>query len=148
MKVEDIMSSSPECCRDDERLDTAVRRMRARDCGFLPVIDEDGFPIGVLTDRDVALAACDLELPLHEIEIGSAMSTNLHCCSRHDSVEDAERVMRDEQIRRLPVVDRAGRLVGILSLNDIALAEAWDGPIDAAVEVARTLADIGEHRVH
>jgi CBS domain-containing protein len=143
MQIEEIMSSHPECCRSDEFLDDAVRKMWDRDCGFVPVVDEEGSVIGILTDRDVALAACEQDKRLSEIPVGSAMSLNVCWCSPEDDVDDVEELMRRAQVRRLPVADASRRIVGIISLNDLALASRGDAI--SATHVASTLAEICEH---
>jgi CBS domain-containing protein len=122
VKVEDIMTVSPVTCRPDDSLSDAARAMWDHDCGCVPVVEGDGEPraVGIITDRDICMCAYSRGLPLGELRVHDAMARNPCTCSPFDSIETAERLMRDAQVRRLPVVDAAGTVVGILSLADIA----------------------------
>ena len=102
----------------------------------------------MLTDRDICMAAYTQGKPLHDISIATAMSPQLFSCKGDDSIEEAEAIMRRYQVRRLPVTDFSGRLVGVLSLNDITKriqqrpVYGHDGLSSEAV--ASTLADISK----
>ena len=102
----------------------------------------------MVTDRDVCMAGYTKGLPLRAITASEVMSRDVFCCAPEDLVTSAEEVMRQRQVRRLPVVDSSGQLVGILSLNDIVRAaggsKGRDGVSAEAVEA--TLAAIGRHR--
>jgi CBS domain-containing protein len=74
----------------------------------------------MITDRDICMAAYTQGLPLHAIEVSRAMSNRVFACAPGDDVAHAEQLMREHQIRRLPVVDDAGHVVGVLSMNDVA----------------------------
>ena len=91
------------------------------DCGSLPVIDAEGCPIAMITDRDICMAAHFQGAPLHVLRVRDAMSAAIYSCTPTDSVASAEDLMRTHQIRRLPVVNERSHVIGILSLNDIAL---------------------------
>jgi CBS-domain-containing membrane protein len=82
----------------------------------------------MLTDRDICMAACTQGRPLSEISVRTAMSPALHACAPDDTVEHAAQVMRQHQVRRLPVVRDDGRPVGVLSLNDISLLAVRQHP--------------------
>jgi CBS domain-containing protein len=104
----------------------------------------------MLTDRDGFMSAYTQGRPLHEVRVLTAMARNVHTCRPEDSLESAERTMREAQIRRMPVVDRDAGLIGILSLNDIArhLRHSGGRPLDglSGEAVASTLAAIsGPH---
>jgi CBS-domain-containing membrane protein len=96
------------------------------DCGSLPVIDTDGAQriVGMITDRDICMSALFKGRPLNELIVSDAMAKDVKTCRPTDSLSAAERIMRDAQIRRLPVVDNDGALVGMLTLADLALASA------------------------
>ncbi len=120
MKVESVMTKDPRtCCRTDT-LNVAAKIFWEQDCGCVPVVDPEGRAIGVLTDRDVCIAAYTQGRPLSEISVETAMSRELFACAPGDTLEQVQETLRDRRIRRLPVVDDDGRLVGIVSLNDIA----------------------------
>jgi CBS domain-containing protein len=121
MKIGDIMTTEVHCCRAGETLAEAARIMWEHDCGSVPIIDENGSPVAILTDRDIAMAVYLNGRPPSEIPVASIMSRALFTCSPEDTIERAEDVMRERQVRRLPVV-RDGKLVGFLSMNDLIRA--------------------------
>jgi CBS domain-containing protein len=149
MRVEQIMSRPAVTCRQDDSLNTAAGLMWTNDCGVVPVIGDDGAVVGVLTDRDVCMAAYIQGKPLWEIPVSRAMAKEVFSCHPDESLEAAERFMTQKRVRRLPVVDGEGRPVGVISLNDIA-REAADSPKGngALREVASTLAAICQPRAH
>lgn len=117
------------------------------DCGCVPVVDGRGRLAGIITDRDICMAAYTQGLPLEAIPVERAMSARVISCARGDDLETAHRLMRTHEIHRLPVADSRGRLVGILSLSDLANHSAADGaaPSDA-VEIAATVSAIRRRR--
>lgn len=120
MNVEQLMTSSVATCRATDSLNDAAKIMWERDCGAVPIVDDAGKPIAMITDRDICIASYTQGLPLLSMPVGSAMSKRIVTCREGEPVATAEAVMRGQQIRRLPIVNGEGRLVGILSLNDIA----------------------------
>lgn len=120
MNIGDVMIADVTSCSKEESLHTAAMRMRSRGCGALPVVDSHARVVGMLTDRDVCLAACAHDLHLSELRVASAMSASPRTCRAEDDLASAGRMMREHRIRRLPVVDGAGKLVGIISVGDLA----------------------------
>jgi CBS domain-containing protein len=96
--------------------------MWEHDIGCVPMIDDAGHVTGMLTDRDIAMAAYINGLRLSDINAETAQSKSTICCAPDDDVETVMRQMAANQIHRVPVVDREGMLTGILSLNDCAVA--------------------------
>lgn len=122
MKVQQLMTRNVETCRADECLDRAAATMWERDCGVLPVVGPGNGAervVGMLTDRDICMAAYTQGRPLREITVATAMSKSLCSCRSTDAVEVALRIMETNQIRRLPVLDADDHLIGLLSLADI-----------------------------
>lgn len=119
MKVEQCFTSEVFTCRPETDLEWAARSMWEHDCGCLPVVGERGEVVGMLTDRDVCMGAFTQGRTLRELSAGSVMSKAVFACAPDDSLEHAVRVMSDHQVHRLPVLDADGRLLGILSLNDV-----------------------------
>lgn len=148
MKVEQLMQRAVQTCRAHDSLNGAAQIMWENDCGCVPVVDDAGHAIGMITDRDVCMAAYTRGRPLGEIDVGSVMSAIVHCCRPQDTLREAETIMRTVQVRRLPVVDNENRLLGILSLNDIALEARRQGAAArrdiGETEVCDTLGAIGQ----
>src|SRR5262245_52107889 len=115
MKVEQLMSRTVKRCLATETLNRAAQLMWESDCGCVPVVDDDGRAVGMITDRDVCMAAYTQGAPLASIGVASAMAHDLRSCRGSDTIVEAESIMRAAQVRRLPVVDAEGRVVGLLS---------------------------------
>lgn len=150
LRVQQLMSQNVHVCRPDDSAETAVRTMWERDIGVVPVVQRDGRVIAMLTDRDVCMAALFTGLPLNDLRVSQAMSRSLYTVRPEQAVEEAELVLREHQVRRLPVVDGEGRLVGLLSQNDLVNEAAREREVRrkelSAVAVTATLADIGRSR--
>lgn len=120
MQVREIMSENPACCGPDASVRDAARLMVEHDCGEIPVVDGQRTPVGVITDRDIACRAVaegrDGNTPVREV-----MSTPAVTVSPDTSVEDCCRVMEENQIRRVPVVDGNGGCCGMVAQADVAL---------------------------
>ena len=121
MLVRDVMTADPVTCQESDTLAEVVTRMQERNCGCLPVLDRTGKQLlGIVTDRDVALCATRLQEPLAEATAGAAMSKQVHGTRADFEITNALETMRIHRVRRLPVVDAKGKLVGLLSLDDCA----------------------------
>jgi CBS-domain-containing membrane protein len=92
------------------------------DCGCVPVVDHNGILIGMLTDRDICMAAYTTHMSLSTLSVGDSMAKHVVTCGPFDTIDHAEALMQEHQIRRLPIVGLENRLLGILSLNDLARA--------------------------
>ncbi len=122
LKVQDVMTRPVRACRPESSLEEAARMLWDRDCGFLPVVDEEGRVVGTLTDRDICMGAYTQGKRLGDLRVLDSMANGAFVCKPTDSVEKALSLMADRQIRRIPVVDGENRLQGILSMNDLARA--------------------------
>ena len=120
MKVSELMTTDVRNCWTNDPLDRAAQLMWESDCGALPVLDQNGRVVGMITDRDLCMAAYTQAQPLGRISVSQAMSRELHSCKPEEELGLAEKTMRSHLLRRLPVVDDEGYLRGILSLADIA----------------------------
>jgi CBS domain-containing protein len=100
----------------------AARLMWEKDVGVVPVVDGSGKLIGIVTDRDIAMAAYLRGLNLWDISVGSLTTGEVISAHASDSAQDVSSLMSRRQVRRVPIVDDQGALVGIVSLNDLALA--------------------------
>ena len=119
MKVQDLMTNRVATVRPNDPTSAALHLMWDYDCGSLPVVDDNGRVVALVTDRDIAMTALFRDAAPSVLRVSDAMSRDLYACAPSDSVASAEETMRANQIRRLPVVDREGRLLGVLSLADI-----------------------------
>jgi len=124
MWIRDIMTRNVECVWPDDTLQEAALKMKDLDVGPLPVCDSDHV-IGMLTDRDITVRAVAEGRDPRSTRVRDVMTRNVVSCSEDDAVEEAARLMQERQIRRLLVLDSDKRLVGIVSLGDLA-AEAED----------------------
>lgn len=151
MKVRDIMVQTPRYCNPHSNLAEITEALWSHDCGALPVVDEAGKVVGVITDRDICIALGTRNRPASEITVGEVISGKLFPCSPNDEIHTALETMKAQRIRRLPVLDKTGRLQGILCLNDLALhAEKQIGkkvPDLSYEDIVETLKTICEHRV-
>lgn len=145
MKISEIMTRNVKTCRQTDTLDVAAKLMWDFDVGVVPVVDDFGQVVGMVTDRDACMAAYTQCQPLHCLPVSVAMTTHVVTCRPEDTDSSVAKVMAKHKIHRIPVVDDAQRPVGLVSLNDLALATAKGRGV-AASEVAGTLAAIGEHR--
>ena len=136
MKVKDIMTAAPEACRPDDNLAEAVELLWKANCGVLPVTDHSGRVAGILTDRDICIALGTRNARASDVRVESIMRTTVQTCQPTEDVLTALGRMSDRRVRRLPVVDAADRLVGVLSLNDAVLSA---GPGQNAVRPAALL---------
>jgi len=145
VKTKKLMTKDVWFCEPSTSLNDAAHEMWEHDVGCLPVVDgrDDRRVVGMITDRDICMAAYHQGKSLKDLHVADAMSQHIVACRPEDEVEDAEQRMRAAQVRRLPVVDTDNRLVGILSLGQIALSagNGGNGPLSEH-EVALTLAAI------
>jgi CBS domain-containing protein len=138
--ITSVMTTNPCCCRQDTPLRDVAQMMIDHDCGMIPVVDADGKPVGAVTDRDIATrivaggkdaatsCACD------------AMTSPVKTIDSSTSLYDATCLMEAEKIRRVIVVDDAGKLAGVAAIADLALA----GKDDATAQVVRQVSEPGQ----
>ena len=149
MKVDALMNRAVRTCSPEDSLERAAQIMWECDLGCLVVVDAEERPIGIITDRDALMAAYTRGIPLRDAWVGSAMTTELATCPDSASVEALEQSMQKAQIRRVPVVDSNGRLVGIITVSDLARFSQWSANRVARVDgLARTLSAITEPRTN
>jgi CBS-domain-containing membrane protein len=122
MNVDDVMTREVQTCPWGASLNEAARLMWDHDFGVLPITDGEGTVVGILTDRDLCMAAYTQGRALPQISVATAMSRAVHSCKRHDSVAEAMATMKAHQVRRLPVLDDEGHIEGLLSLSDLTRA--------------------------
>lgn len=121
MKVDEVMTRDVQSCKPDTNLAAAAMRMWDGDFGTLPVVDDAGKVLGMITDRDICIAAATRHKDPASLMAGEVVTGQLHSCNAGTDVRDALETFRRARVRRLPVVDDQGILQGILSMNDIVL---------------------------
>lgn len=149
MKVQDVMTSNVKSCRRDASLAEVAAMMWENDCGTLPVLNDAGQVIGMITDRDVAIAVATKDRLAAEIKVNEVISGSLYSCASGEDIRSALKTMQHEKVRRLPVINEDGLLQGILSMNDIVLrAEEAKGKYEPELsygDTMKTLRAICEH---
>lgn len=136
MNVREVMTPDPRSMLPSDSIQSAAKIMREEDTGVVPVVELGGLLIGVVTDRDIVVrSVADGDSPSGLVR--EVLTTDLVVATPDMSTKDAAKLMGEHQVRRLPVVDN-GRLVGIVSLGDLAVREGKDS------RVGDTLEDISE----
>lgn len=146
MRVEDIMTMGVSFCNPGTSAAAAAEIMWTRDCGVLPVLEDSGQVVGVVTDRDLFIALGTQNRNASEFPVGVIMHREPALCAPDDDVRKALKTMAQHQVHRLPVVDKSGELKGILSLNDFVRQAKPETNGVLQDDVIRTLKAICEHR--
>lgn len=141
MKVRDLMTRNPVRCRPATDLRAAAHLMWDGDFGVVPVVDDYDEVVGLVTDRDISMAMGTQNRSPSEIMVHEVMSNTVVQCSASDSLEGAMALMKEHQVRRLPVTHH-GKLQGVISLNDILV----EGHAVQDEEITATLRAISRHR--
>jgi CBS domain-containing protein len=149
MNIQEIMSKPAITCRPSDTLNIAAQLMWEHDCGAIPVVNDDNCVVGMITDRDICIATYTRGSAPQAIQISDAMAKQVFSCHPDETLYAAERLMSDEQIRRIPVVDGDNHPVGLLSFNDIARYAASSRKKNGIDQhVTQTLAAICQPRPH
>lgn len=122
LEIKNVMTLTHKCCQPTDCLADAARVMWENDLGALPVVDQEGKPVAMVTDRDIAMGAYLSGERLAAVTVAQVMSKSVTTCIPSTSLTDAEGMMQAAEVRRLPVVDHEGKLVGVVTLSDIARA--------------------------
>jgi CBS domain-containing protein len=137
VKARELMSAQPACCTPNDTVQEAARLMRECDCGCIPVVEdkESNRLVGVITDRDIA-CRCTAEGKGSNTPVREAMSRDPNSCGPDDDIGAVERIMAEDQVRRVPVIDDRGRCIGIIAQADLALntRAASDSEVGKVVE--------------
>ena len=125
MKVSDAMTPEVQLCTPDDTIKDAAQAMAALGVGLLPVTDNDRL-VGMISDRDIAVRGIGMGRG-PEARVGDVMTAEVKYCYEDQDLDEVCANMGDIQVRRLPVLNRSKRLVGIIALGDIALMQASNG---------------------
>jgi CBS domain-containing protein len=126
-KISEVMNTDVQTISPDATIEEAALQMRDGDFGVLPVGDTDSL-IGIITDRDIVVRAVAEGMGVNT-KVKDAMSEDVVCVNEDDALKDAAQLMSDYQIRRLPVIDSEGRLIGMVSLGDFAVESSEIAPV-------------------
>lgn len=134
MKIKDMMHKGAEYVAPSATLQQVAKKMKDFDVGAIPVC-EGGRPIGIVTDRDITIRVLANGKDVSKLTAKDVMSKNVVHCRDTEEAEDAIRIMEKNQVRRLPVLNEAQKLVGMVSLGDIshALSQDLTGEVTKAV---------------
>jgi len=146
MQIKDVMTPNPLSCRPDANLAAVTKLLWNGDCGIVPVTDSSGKVLGMLTDRDVCVALGTRNVRAADVPALEAMSLNVFSCQATDDVRHVLNVMKTRRVRRLPVVDAGGHLIGLVSMNDIILAVGKRPKELTEDDVVSTLQGLCAHR--
>jgi CBS domain-containing protein len=140
MKVGDVMTNSPASCSPETNLAAAVEILWNRNCGVLPIVDSNAKLVGVVTDRDICVALGTRNQLPSEITVREVASGKVVAGRPDDDLRKALAIMAEAKVRRLPIVDAAGKLQGILSIADILLRTGMERSAEfPAEDVVKTL---------
>lgn len=140
MKVRNVMTTDVVTCHADDTLATLAGKMWDGDCGVVPVVDDNNRPIGLITDRDAFIALATRNQRPSEIRVRDVLRPGAPVTvSPEDDVRSALQRMASAQVRRLPVIDPNGSLVGIVTLSDPILHSTRSGETEHQTEIVRTL---------
>lgn len=146
MHVKELMTTPALSCRMSDSLNTPAQLMWENDCGAVVVVGDDGQLVGIVTDRDICMAAYTRGQAPRELSVSDAMAHAIHSARPEDGLETAERLMAEHQVRRVPVVDAGGKPVGMLTVNDLARYAATPKGREKSRGVVDTLAAICQPR--
>ena len=119
MKVKECMCKEVECLNSNSTIKDCAKLMSEKNIGCVPVCDENKNIVGLVTDRDVILRSIACDKDVNSTPLSEIMTTNICSCKEEDEISNAEKIMCENQIRRLPVTDEDGRIVGIISLANL-----------------------------
>jgi len=144
MRVSEAMTAGIRIAEPDEKIPHAAKKMRTQNIGSLPVV-EQGKLVGMVTDRDIVIRAVGANKDISETTVRDIMSDECFWCAENEELDDAVRIMEQYKVRRLPVMNDNKEIVGILSLEDVALhapasltGEALKAIAVAEVELPKT----------
>ena len=124
MKVFEVMTTDVGICRPEDNLTKAAEIMWQKDCGVVPVVDEENRVVGLITDRDICIAVASRRQTTEQIKAREMFLGEPFVCAPEDNLKDVLRRMRKRKVRRLPVTGENKELIGIVSLSDILLKGA------------------------
>ena len=148
MLVKDLMTRNVNSCRPENNLAELAKVMRKQRCGALPIMDSSGRVTGIITDRDICIALGMKNIRASDVRARDVSHTACISCSPDNDVRDALRTMATQEVSRLPVIDEAGQLVGILSIDDVIFRAGGGHSNLTDREIIDTMRAMREERIH
>ena len=140
-KCREVMTKDPASCNASEMVTKVASLMKQHDVGSVPVAESDRL-VGIVTDRDIVLKVVAAGRNPEQTAVRDAMTPNPVCCREDDDLEQALKLMKERQVRRMPIVDGNGRLSGIIAQADVATRlnkDAKTGELVEAISEAGTM---------
>lgn len=138
MKVREVMTENPACCATDMSLQNVAHLMAENDCGCIPVVDTQNHPVGMITDRDIAIrTVAQGKNPLSMVA-GEVMTTDVITVTPETSVGDCCAKMEKSQVRRIAVVDDRGAICGMVAQADVANYASQNQATKVVKEVSKS----------
>ena len=138
MKVKECMCCDVHYIMPESKIYEAAKMMSQYHIGSIPVCDTNKNVCGIITDRDIILRGVACDKDVKQTPVSDIMTCNVWTCKENDDMENAQNQMAENQIRRLPVCDNSNKLVGILTLGNLAQNDSKLG----TTEVCNTIGDI------
>jgi CBS domain-containing protein len=147
MKVRDVMTKNVTSCHPEQNLGEVVENMWRYRCGAMPLVNDEGRVMGIITDRDMCIALGTRDLKASELKAADVAPARYFACRPDDDIHTALKTMAAQEVRRLPVTDEYGKLAGILSIDDIVVRARPGSAINYS-EIVRAMQTICESRTH
>jgi len=145
MRVEEIMTKDVSSCAPATNAAAAAEIMWNKNCGSLPIVEDGGRVVGMVTDRDLFIALGTRNERAGDLQVGEIMNHDVSLCAPDDDIRVALTTMATKQVHRLPVVDRDGALQGILSIDDVVLRAQSDGLSKEVLKTMKAVCDRPNH---
>ena len=131
--VQDLMTPDPACCTPQDAITDVARMMVEEDCGAIPVVEsqESRRVVGIITDRDIVVRIVARGEDVAAAQVAQAMSSDVSTLRTDANIDDCVRLMSDYQVRRVPIVDESGTLVGMVSQADLARASSQEADLES-----------------
>jgi CBS domain-containing protein len=135
-KCSEVMTREPACCEPGDSVSRVAGIMKREDVGSVPVVEshEDKRLLGIVTDRDLVIKVLAEGTDIERSTVRDAMTPNPVSCHDDDPIDKAVKLMSERQVRRMPIVDQQGRLVGIIAQADVATRVSRDATTGELVE--------------
>jgi CBS domain-containing protein len=144
MRAHELMTRRVATVHPATSVERAARLMDECDCGALPVVGDNGVLVGMVTDRDIAIRVVARGRDVRNAIVADCMTEHVFACFANESIAECMRQMARNQVRRVPIVDERGRLIGILAQGDLARHSARHPAADERRVVAQVVGEVSQ----